>query len=66
MYQGWCGDVRGADAVAVRDRREALNGGPEQSPERLRLCFAQLRILRGYVRHRTVVLAELLSASARR
>jgi hypothetical protein len=62
MNKRWPADVRRAHAVAVRDRGEALHRGAEQPPERLRLRLAELRVLGGHVRHRAVMLAELLSA----
>jgi len=60
--QGQGRDVGGADSVAVRDRRQALYRRAEQAAERLGLCLAELRVLGGDVRHRAVVLAELLAA----
>ena len=54
--------MRGAYPVAVGDGREALHGGAEQAAECLRLGLAELRELRGHVRDRAVVLAELLAA----
>jgi hypothetical protein len=51
----------GADAIAVRDRGKALHRRAEQASERLGLGLAELRVLGGDVRHRAVVLAELLS-----
>src|SRR6266702_1936278 len=56
------GDVRGADAVAVRDRSEPLHRRAEQPAERLGLGLAQLRELGRHVRDRAVVLAQLLAA----
>jgi hypothetical protein len=53
--------VRGADAVAVRDRSEPLHRGAEQPAERLGFRLAQLRELGRHVRDRAVVLAELLA-----
>jgi hypothetical protein len=52
-------DVGGADAVAVRDGREALHVHVEQPPEGGGLGVAELRELRGHVAHRAVVLAQL-------
>src|SRR5579859_2744590 len=54
------GDVRGADAVAVRDRSEPLHRRVQQPAESLGFCLAQLRELGRDVRDRAVVLAELL------
>src|ERR1700755_318505 len=59
------GDVRGADAVAGRDRSEPLHRRAEQPAERLGFGLAQLRELGGHVRDRAVVLAELLAALPR-
>ena len=59
------GDVRGADPVAVSDRGQPLHGRAEQAPECLGLGLAQLRVLGGNMRHRTVMLAELLAAASR-
>src|SRR5689334_22260300 len=53
------GDVRGADAVAVRDRSEPPYRGAKQPAESLGLGLAELRELGRHVRHRAVVLAEL-------
>src|SRR5205807_6345046 len=55
------GDVRGADAVAVRDRSEPLHRRAQQPAECLGLGLAQLRELGRHVRDRAVVLAELLA-----
>src|SRR5437667_7555218 len=55
------GNVRGADAVAVRDRSEPLHRRAEQPAERLGFGLAQLRELGRHVRDRAVVLAELLA-----
>ena len=52
-------DGRGADAVAVRDRREPLHVHAEQAADRGRLGVAQLGELLGDVLHRAVVLAQL-------
>src|SRR3954447_5329608 len=57
------GDVRGADAVAVRDRSEPLHRRAQQPAESLGLGLAQLRELGRHVRDRAVVLSELRSAS---
>jgi len=54
--------VRGADAVAVRDRSEPLHRRAEQPAERLGFRLAQLRELGRHVRDLAVVLAELLAA----
>src|ERR1700733_4108356 len=56
-----CGDVRGADPIAVRDGGQPLHGGTEEPGERLRLRLAQLGELSGHVRHRAVMLAQLLA-----
>ncbi len=53
--------MSGADTVAVRDGGEPLHVDAKEAGERARLHFAQLRKLRGYVGHRTVVLAQLLA-----
>src|SRR5581483_3919420 len=58
------GDMRGADAVAVRDRSEPLDRRAKQPAERLGLRLAQLRELGRHVRDRAVVLAELLAVAA--
>src|SRR5204863_1213573 len=58
------GNVRGADAVAVRDRSEPLHRRAEQPAERLGFRLAELRELGRHVRDRAVVLAELLAAAA--
>ena len=42
--------------------RQSLNMSSQQPREQLGLGFAQLRELRGHMRHRTVVLADLLAA----
>ena len=55
------GDVRGADAVAVRDRSEPLHRRTQQPAERLGFGLAQLRELGRHVRDRAVMLAELLA-----
>ena len=57
------GDVRGADAVAVRDRSEPLHRRAEQPAERLGFRLAQLRELGRHVRDRAVMLAQLLAAA---
>jgi hypothetical protein len=64
--RGWyglphAGDVRGADAVAVRDRSEPLHRRAEQPAERLGFRLAQLGELGRHVRNRAVVLAQLLA-----
>src|ERR1700722_19759955 len=56
-----CGDVRGADPIAVREGGQPLHGGTEEPGERLRLRLAQLGELSGHVRHRAVMLAQLLA-----
>ena len=56
-------DVRGAHAVAAGDGGESLDVGAEQPREDLGLGLAQLRELRGDVRHRAVVLAQLLAGT---
>ena len=61
VQESWCGDVRGADPIAVRDGGQPLHGGAEEPGERLRLRLAQLGELGGHVRHRAMMLAELLS-----
>ena len=53
--------MRGADAIAVRDRGQPLHRRAEQPAECLGLRLAQLRELGGHVGDRAVVLAELLS-----
>src|SRR5580704_4003747 len=55
------GDVRGADAIAVRDRSEPLHRRAEQPAERFGFGLAQLRELGRHVRDRAMVLAELLA-----
>ena len=55
--------MRGTDSVAVRDGRQALHGSAEQTGECLRLGLAQLRVLGGDMRHRAVVLTELVSSA---
>ncbi len=54
-----------ADSVPVGDGGEPLDRGSEQSPERLGLRLAKLRKLGRHVRHRAVVLAELLPTAGR-
>jgi hypothetical protein len=54
--------MRGADPVTVGNRREPLHGGAEQPPECLGLRLTELRELRGHVRNRAMMLAELLAA----
>ena len=58
--------MRRTDAVAVRDRREALHVNVEQAPERLRLGDTQLRELRGDVGDGAMVLTQLLAHTERR
>ena len=60
------GDVCGADPVAVGDRGQPLHVGADQPADHRGLGLAQLRELRGHVRHRAVVLAELPAAGDRR
>src|SRR5215467_12484436 len=55
------GDMRGADAVAVRDRSEPPHRGAEQPAESLGFRLAELRELGRHVRDRAVVLAKLLA-----
>ena len=60
----WCSRLRdagGADAVAVRDRRQALHVGADDPADGLGLGLAQLRELVGHVGHRAVLLAQLLA-----
>src|SRR5690242_7085300 len=56
------GDMRGADAVAVRDRSEPPHRRAEQPAESLGFRLAELRELGRHVRDRAVVLAELRGA----
>lgn len=51
----------GADAVAVRDRRQTLHRGAKKAPERFCFCLTQLRVFRRDVRDRAVMLAKLLA-----
>jgi hypothetical protein len=53
------GNVRRAYRVAARDGGQPLHMDPEQVSKGRRLGFAQLRELRGDVRDRAVVLAQL-------
>ena len=50
-----------ADTVAVGDGGEALDVDTQQPGERLGLGLAELGKPLGHVRHRAVVLAELLA-----
>jgi hypothetical protein len=51
----------GAYAVATCDRGQALYWRIEQTPERLCLCLAKLRVFGRDVRDRAVMLAKLLT-----
>src|SRR5215472_10444776 len=53
--------MSGANPVAMSDGREALHGGAEQAAECLGLRLAELRILGGDVRHRAMMLTELVT-----
>jgi len=52
-------NVRGADAVAMRDRRQPLDVSAQQPAERLGLGLAELREVGRHVRDRAMVLADL-------
>lgn len=58
-------NVGGAHAVAMRDRGQPLHVRAEQPRERLGLGVAQLRKLLGNMRHRAVVLTQLLTIDDR-
>ncbi len=53
------GDVGGAGAVAVGDRRQALHVRPEHFGENLLLSLTQLRELRCNMRHGAMMLTDL-------
>lgn len=53
--------MRSADAIAMGDGGKSLNVGAENFGEKLCLGVAQLRELLGHVRHRAMMLADLLA-----
>ena len=55
------GNMSRADAIAVGDGGQPLDVDTEQAGERRGLHLAQLREPLGHVRHRAVMLAELLA-----
>ena len=54
-----------AHTIAMRDRGKPLHVDTEQAGERSRLNLADLRKALGHVRHRAVMLAELLTDGCR-
>ena len=63
LQWGVQGDVRGADAIAVRDGRQSLNVRTQQPAEDLCLGLAKLGKVGCDVGHRAVVLAHLHAAA---